>query len=185
MKHYGIDLQSRYDRLKGQEDTLLNQRGELIKDIEQLIKESEEWSEALDICLTAGKAIQDRLVFYISSIVTKALKTVFPNPYTFRMDYNVRGGTKSQAIPILERDGEEYDPLSSCGGGVVDVISFALRVSCLLLTRPSPNRVLILDEPFRFVSRDLQPRVREMLEMLSDELKIQFIIVTHEEEIQG
>lgn len=177
-------LQSRYDQLKGQERSLVNQKGERIKEIQELENALDDWEESLSVCLAAGKTIQDRLTFYISSIVTKALKTVFSDPYSFQMAYKVRGGTKAQAIPILERDGEEYDPLKSCGGGVVDVVSFALRVSCLLLTRPIPDRILILDEPFRFVSRDLQPRVREMLEILSDELKIQFIIVTHEDEIK-
>jgi DNA repair exonuclease SbcCD ATPase subunit len=37
----------------------------------------------------------------------------------------------------------------------------------------------VLDEPFKFVSEEYRPRVRAMLEKLSAELDVQFIMVTH------
>jgi len=41
--------------------------------------------------------------------------------------------------------------------------------------------VIVLDEPFRFLSKDLQPKAGIMLSQLSENLGIQFIMVTHNE----
>ena len=40
-----------------------------------------------------------------------------------------------------------------------------------------------MDEPLKFLSKDLQSRAAEMLQDLSHRLKLQFIIVTHEEQL--
>ena len=78
----------------------------------------------------------------------------------------------------------EVDPMTASGGGVVDVASFALRLSCLVLSKPPINRILILDEPFKFLSEDYRERVRILLETLSKEMKTQIILVTHIEELK-
>ena len=49
----------------------------------------------------------------------------------------------------------------------------------------STRNTIILDEPFKHLSDDLQPLGSEVLKQLSDKLKIQFIIVTHRKEITG
>jgi len=54
-----------------------------------------------------------------------------------------------------------------------------LRLSCMMLSKPKLRRLLVLDEPFKFVSLNYQERVREMLETLSKRLNIQIIMVTH------
>ena len=55
--------------------------------------------------------------------------------------------------------GEEAHPFDCCGGGVWDVISFALRCACLVLEQPANTRFLVLDEPFKFIHGlgDAQP----------------------------
>jgi len=45
------------------------------------------------------------------------------------------------------------------------------------------DNVIILDEPFRFLSKDLQPRAGEIMRELSHRLNIQFIMVTHAKEM--
>lgn len=139
--------------------------------------------EAQDVTLAASQWLHQRLEFCITSIVTEALKTVFDEPYDFELRFSSRGNKSIEVRPVLVRDGEEFDPMDACGGGVVDIVSFGLRLACLLISNPQPDKVLVLDEPFRFVSRDLQDLVREMLDRLSEELKIQFIIVTHETDL--
>ena len=75
------------------------------------------------------------------------------------------------------------DPLEC--GGVLDVACFALRVASLILTKPPRRRLLILDEPFHFLSLEGANghknllRARELVHSLAEELGIQFIVVTH------
>lgn len=73
--------------------------------------------------------------------------------------------------------------MTAAGGGVVDVAAFALRVSCLMLHRPRLSKVVVLDEPFRFVSAEYQENVGRMLEELASDLDLQVIMVTHNEEL--
>jgi DNA repair exonuclease SbcCD ATPase subunit len=73
--------------------------------------------------------------------------------------------------------------MDAAGGGAVDVAAFALRVASWSMQRPRTRPVIILDEPMRFLSPDLQPKASDMLQELSQKLGLQFIIVTHEEEL--
>lgn len=80
---------------------------------------------------------------------------------------------------LFIREGQSFDPTRSVGGGVVDVAAFALRMACLSLARPQRRRLLILDEPFRFVSRGYRPRLRALLQQLTKDMGIQIVMVTH------
>jgi ABC-type sulfate/molybdate transport systems ATPase subunit len=81
------------------------------------------------------------------------------------------------------RDELNVDPLTASGGGVIDVAAFALRVACLMLHRPKLSKVVVLDEPFRFVSAQYQDNVRTMLEELTRDLKMQIVMVSHNENL--
>ena len=72
--------------------------------------------------------------------------------------------------------------MNASGGGVVDLTAFALRIACYVLENNTDN-VIILDEPFRFISRDLQERAGKILKTLSNKLGIQIIMVTHIKEL--
>lgn len=122
---------------------------------------------------------QSQLKFQVEDIVNSALDTVFPNEYEFKLEFEIsRGKTEARLVFISQKTGREIDPMGASGGGVVDLTSFALRIACFALEQGTDN-VIILDEPFRFISRDLQHRAGEILKTLSDKMNIQFIIVTH------
>lgn len=132
------------------------------------------------ILLKVAKETQAQLAYHLSSLVTSCLSTVFEEPYEFEITYVEKRG-KTEVDFALIRDGVSLeDPILSVGGGVVDVVSFALRIACLCLATPAPRKVLILDEPFRFVSRDLQAKVGLLLQELNEKLGIQFIIISHD-----
>jgi len=139
--------------------------------------------EAQQIVQAVAETIQEEAHDRIAGVVTRCLAAVFEEPYEFKIQFErIRGRTEARLQFV--RDGMAINPIDSSGGGVVDVAAFALRVSCLMLARPAVRRVIILDEPFRFVSADRRGLVRAMLEGLSADLKIQMIIVTHMPEIQ-
>lgn len=123
--------------------------------------------------------VQSRAHAQIASIVSKCLTAVFDEPYEFKIVFERKRG-KTEALLVFERDGLQVDPLTASGGGVVDVAAFALRLACLLLAKPTQRRLLVLDEPFRFVSADLVDRLRTLLETISSEMGVQIIMVTHD-----
>ena len=54
----------------------------------------------------------------------------------------------------------------------------------LVLSRPARRRLLVLDEPFRFVSRDYRPAVKMLLTKLAEDFGVQIIMTTHMEDLQ-
>lgn len=156
---------------------------------EQLIKEKRKrkrlkrlniyCEQALLVAQEVAQMTQEQLEYQVSSLVTSALKAIFPDPYKFKVEFIIKRG-KTEADMFFSKDGEAVDPLTASGGGVVDIASFALRLTSYLIAKEKPAPVLLLDEPFRFVSEEYQEDVAVLLEELSTKFGVQIIIVTHE-----
>lgn len=129
--------------------------------------------------------VQQQAHKQIASVVTRCLRAVFDHPYKFRIAFERKRG-KTEARLTFVRGQLELEPLDGCGGGVVDVAAFALRLACLMLRRPKGRRLLVLDEPFRFLSerRDYRNRVRDLLLALAEEMQVQFVLVTHDSALE-
>lgn len=139
--------------------------------------------EAQKVTQLVAQTVQAQAHERISSIVTRCLTAIFDEPYQFKIIFEQKRGKTEARLVFLDGD-KELDPLTASGGGVVDVAAFALRLSALLLSRPKLRRVMVLDEPFRFVSQEYLERVGAMILELQKELGIQFIIVTHHQQLQ-
>lgn len=138
---------------------------------------------AVQVVQEVAGAMQAQLHAHLSQIVGRALVAVFDDPYEFRIRFVTRRD-RTEAVLEFVRNGEAYSPLGAVGGGVVDVAAFALRVGSLTLVRPALRPLLLLDEPFRFVAARHRDRLRGLVEALAYEFGIQFLIVTHIEELQ-
>ena len=135
--------------------------------------------EAQIFLQTVAQSTQEKLKFQIEDIVNIALETVFPDEYEFKIEFNVsRGKTDAELVFLDKRTGQTIDPMDAAGGGVVDLTCFALRIASWALENGTDN-LIILDEPFKFVSRDLVERAGEILKTLSEKMKLQIIMVTH------
>lgn len=134
--------------------------------------------EALLVAQEVAQQTQEELEYQISTLVTNALESIFPDPYEFHVAFEIKRG-KTEAALYFTKDGEEIDPLTASGGGAVEIAAFALRLSAFLISAEKPPPIMIFDEPFKFVSEEYRPAVAEMVEEMSEKLGITFIIVTH------
>lgn len=134
--------------------------------------------QAQTIMQEVARLTQEELKYQISDIVTLALASVFNDPYTFEVEFVTRRG-KTEADLWFVRRGTKIHPLDASGGGAVDVACFALRVALWKLSQPHTRPVLILDEPFKHLSIDLQGRAADMVKALSQELGLQIIEISH------
>lgn len=137
-------------------------------------------NDLLEVRALFQKAAQDtqqKLEFHISNLVSTALAAVFDDPYTFQLEF-VQKRNKTEAELWFVRNGEKMKPIDASGGGAVDVASFALRIAFWSLTKKT-RPLIILDEPFKHLSADLQNRASDMLKMLSENLGLQIILVSH------
>lgn len=172
---YGImvpDFNDKMSELKQVETTIVN----LKTDIEGWREMIEAGKKARIIFQEIAKQTQKNLEEHISNLVTLALKAVSPDFPNFIAQMVVRRN-QLECDLFFEKHGNRVHPLNSSGGGPKDIASFALLVSYWSM---GTNRAcLVLDEPFRNVSPDLQGNVGDMLRMISDKLNLQLIIVSH------
>lgn len=168
-----------FQQAKGMDKQIVNtleQKKFDLKKVEERLKNLE---QAQIFLQTVAQETQEKLKFEIEDITNLALETCFPGEYEFEIQFNIaRGKTEAKLLFKDQRSGKELDPMECSGGGVVDLACFALRIASYALESGTDN-VIILDEPFRFLSRDLQQRAGEILKTLSDKMNLQIIMVTH------
>jgi chromosome segregation ATPase len=128
--------------------------------------------------LAISQDMRQEIKSLFDRIVTVAVQSVFDESLEFYIKIDEE---KSEAIFLLRKDGEDHPILDFVGEGLVDVISFALRICVLLISRKP--KVVVLDEPFRFLDKARHPLASEMMKKLSLELKIQFLVVSHSPEL--
>lgn len=183
---YKEDLEMDFEKIEklfNQSKGAYSQVQKRLKEVVDIKKESEKklkLTEQAQVFLQkVAQNTQEKLKFQIEDIVNLALESVFPNEYEFKIEFNVsRGKTDCELIFLDKRTGKTIDPMEASGGGVVDLTTFALRISAWALENGTDN-LIILDEPFKFISRDLQARAGEILKILSEKMKLQILMVTH------
>jgi DNA repair exonuclease SbcCD ATPase subunit len=130
--------------------------------------------EAQKIMNTKALAVLDRAIEVISAnglgkietIVSDGLKLVFNED--LRLIIERKEGAKGDSYRLMVQKGETIGPpIDTYGGGVVNVISFLLRI--IMIQRFKLSKFLALDEAFNNVSPDNLPRVSEMLRSLCDD----------------
>ncbi len=164
----------------GKKEALLKQSADLFKKVQKHERESKDAMEALKVLQKVAVATQEALDSYISNMVTMALHAVDPLWPEFRVETVIRNNQSEMDMYFMQ-NGVRTGLKEAEGGGPLDVSSFALKTVVWTLKKIAP--VLFLDEPFKFVSPDLQHKVSAMLKMMIDKLEMQIIMVSHAENI--
>lgn len=159
-------------------DTAMGEKSRLEASMEEWEGFGRTIEEAQTFLQQVAKDTQEQIRYHLEDIVNMALDTVFPMCYTFRIVFEIKRNKTEARLCLFDGD-KEIDPMYSNGGGVKDILTFALRVALLLISKN--RRVLILDEPFKFISADLKENAFQIMRRLSTELGIQIIAVTHDE----
>lgn len=119
----------------------------------------------------------------IENLVTKCLQFIFESDIRFIIEIeDLRNKANAEFYVINETEDLQIKnkPELSRGGGVVDIVSLALRIAFLQINKPKIEGPLILDEPAKHVSRDFINNVGEFLKQTSEMFDRQIIIVTHD-----
>lgn len=174
------NLRSELDSRRGEQRRTLKNLQETKERLKQNKEAQKQHEHAREVIKETGLKTQQALAFHISDITSLALQAVFPDPYQLVVDF-VERRNKTECDLYFEKNSNQMEPMDASGGGAVDVASFALRVASWSMQHPRTRPVIVLDEPMRFLSTDLQPKASEMIKELSEKLGLQFIIITHEE----
>ncbi|MFH1731577.1 MAG: hypothetical protein ABIF82_07990 [Planctomycetota bacterium] len=172
-----LSMKRHFDELKGRK---VEKEDQLVKSQEtkkRLEGRLEKAKKAQAIVQLVVQGLQKELEYRISNLATLGEAAVFgEDAYKFVVKFENRRG-RTECDLLFEKQGVEMKPLASSGGGAIDVASLALSASFLILE--GKDLVLVLDEPLKYLSRDLQPKAAEMIRQMSEKLNVQFIITSH------
>ena len=174
------EQEKKLEQAKGRRAFIASQGQHLTEELEALARHLENLQKAQEVFQLVAKETMQSLETQWSSLVTMALRAVFPDAPAFRLKIDTARGRPECEFCFVQGD-EESSVLETTGGGVLDVASFALRVAYWSLKQSAP--VFLLDEPFKFVSPDLQGRVELMLRMFCEQFGVQIIMVSHAERV--
>lgn len=180
----GIDeLRKKLEQKKGQckqiKDDLHSVRVKLRKK-RKALKDS---NEVQAIIQAVAKQTQEELEYRITEPVSLAMSAVFDNPYKQVAEFKITGRGTTECHLMFKRGKNIVKPFEASGGGPVDVSAFALRLGSWSLSQPKSRPIIILDEPFRFVSKAKMPLAGQMLKESASQLGLQIIMVTHIDEL--
>jgi DNA repair exonuclease SbcCD ATPase subunit len=169
---------SAYNKALGKREVLTEQKKEQTANKVRLEDRALAIEQAQVIIQKVAQRTQEQLRFHIEDIVNTAIDTVFPGVYKFALEFEIKRN-KTEGNLKFTKDGREMDILNSNGGGLCDTAALGLRIAAWSLG--NSNSVLVLDESLKFLSRELQPRMGEVLKEIGDKLGLQIILVSHQE----
>jgi len=158
------------------------QLAEFTNQVEQAKEFNTNRIKARFIIAEVAKLTQTKFTSYVEQLVTMAIKSIFDRPFQFKVDFDLKRNKSECFLRIQEGEDEEpFVPKDELGGGMLDTISFALRIVLWSLQNPRSSNTILLDEPFKFVGQDeMLDRAGNMLKEISQRMNIQFIITTHQ-----
>ena len=173
-------LTKKLHQLQGQRDLLIQQQTEAERNAGVYQQTYINTLKAREIVSMVAQNTQKAIEIHISSLVTMALSSVFPDPYEFQLRFVQRRNKTEADLIFLKKENEVDDILENGGGGVADVASFALRIALWSLKKTRPT--ILLDEPMKFLHNPVyQEKISDVLKEISGRLGIQIIMVSDQQ----
>ena len=165
--HLGKSLQEHQDRLQ------------------RLEAEVQLHHEARELLVQAAKVSREKTIGFVDKAVTHAVRSVFQDKsLEFKIEIHERRGAIEADYKISWlANGVRItdDPMDAKGGSVQDTVATALRLVFLSRFKPQRRKILIMDEPAKFIDPEHVSRYAKWLRRVAIELEIQVIIITHKD----
>ena len=177
-------LNSSLNSLKGKCSLLSDQIKTGENKIEKLEYNREVYRKSVELLNLVQRATKEKIKEGFEQIVTYALRFIYSADYSFELEFGRRGNLSELDFNVKTPDFKEpFDPKETSGGGVLDILSLALRIALLELSKPKIEGFVILDEPFKQLSKEYLPKAREFLKAINKRIHRQIIMVTHKDEL--
>jgi DNA repair exonuclease SbcCD ATPase subunit len=174
-----LELRKRADKVLARREILSQQLASSRERVASIIESEQDHVDALPIILKIGQLHRQFSLDKIESLVTSALRVVFEHPYTFKLRQEEKRG-QIELVPIVIDGDLELEPASSMGGGIIDVLSIALRIILWSMMKDKPESVMVMDEPARHVNSEKSVKnLATLFEQVSKSMGLQFIVVTN------
>jgi DNA repair ATPase RecN len=169
-------------RRKTTKDLLLQEQQDLQLQQEKLHEQQELFDKVRLLFQRSGEYARKQAKVQLETLVTNALQYVFGSSFRFEIDLSPADkNPTAEFYVVTEWNGETIrtKPQDARGGGVVDIISLALRIAFLETVRPRINGPILLDEPGKHVSEDYILPMTQFLQSVYETFDRQILFVTH------
>lgn len=168
---------------KGKRESFRSEYLDSKRNLKKYEKRLKRIEKAQTIIQLVAEQTQKQLEYSLSEIVSLALGIVFDDPYELALDFTPIKG-KTECKIKLVKDGQEFDPMFSAGGGIGNVAANSLRCAVLSVSQPRVRNILILDEPFPGLKgKKANEKALQMLKTISEELDDMQIIMVSDERV--
>ena len=174
-------LKNIIDRNTFLKDSLEEKKEKIQEDISAINNEASSLTELKDFLMTVSANYRDQLCNLFTSLVTEALTSIFEKDIKFNIKLYSYRNEPAIDVSVIEND-LEVDPQKSCGGGLNDIISFVVKIIFIYLKKSS--KIIILDEPLKFLSRDYIEQSSNFIHEISKRMDIQIILVSHKTDLE-
>ena len=118
----------------------------------------------------------------LASLVGQGLSSVFGDDRKVILTHTIKRGVAHLDLET-ETNGLRTRILGAKGGSVIQILAALFRVLFTVSQKPALLPFMALDEPFSMVSVKFRPALGALIKELGGRLGLQFVIVTHEEEL--
>ena len=186
LDNYLIEINSFIAKEQGKKEKILEQIEENKKLIENIQKELELIEKVGILLQSTSEFARNQAKIQTENLVTNCLQFIFENNIEFEIEIEELYGKPNAEFYVTTKTDDmivKTKPELARGGGVVDIISLALRISFLQIHKPQIEGPLILDEPAKHVSEDYIFNVADFLKKASEMFERQIIMVTHNDHL--
>lgn len=174
------------EQRRGRREQLQEQLARLRKSLAERQRDRQLYGQVAALLRTVAEHARRDAREQVEMLVTDALRYVFGPHLEFQVVTQERAGRSEAEFYVVSSYGThrvQTRPQDARGGGVVDVVSLALRAALLLLARPPLAGPMVLDEPAKHVSEEYIARVASFLKETSSSFGRQVIMVTHNQHL--
>jgi len=176
------DLSVFISRQEGKRDQLIELKSTYEEDLANIIKEVDLLDQVMVLFQKTSEYARSQAKSQIENLVTKCLQYVFESNIEFRIEIEELRNKANAEFYVINDNPDFFlktKPEQSRGGGIVDIVSLALRISFMQTHKPTIEGPLILDEPAKHVSEDYIYNVGDFLRQSSTMFNRQIIMITH------
>ena len=181
-------LRKKIEKIEAQRDVYKQEYDKANARYHALVTAETDNKEAADLLWAVVEAKQKESKEKIEKLVTAGLRAVFGrDDMTFVLEATGKSASRRGIRPLIQCEYGDYQFASLIpeghGGGVADVASFLLRVVMLSIMADRSEFFIVLDESFKHVSVEYLRNVASLITELSKSLGIQFVLITHKNEL--
>lgn len=173
----------KYDESAGQLALLERQHTDKTVELDEANADVQCWEQVQVLLTKTSDFARLQVLQGIEDTVTAALTAVFPGEdHEFKIVMRSPGGQPAADWQVISPYGDakvKGTPEDSDGGGITDVVSLALRLALIEMSRPKVEGPLILDEPGKWVDKERVANLAYFLKQYAAKMGRQIIMVTH------